>query len=118
MIDRPSNPPSDDDAFAAVTGKAQLANAIGVEPSSLVAVAVPPTPSRAATAEVPHPQEPTSSPVIADKAGETLDPPSGVSSAADLKPGCLSPDTCKVHFTSALCSRCNDAWERSRAGAA
>ncbi len=52
------------------------------------------------------------------RATQARNEPGSVSGATvtNSKPDCLHPDTCKLHFTSALCWSCNDARMR-RAGA-
>lgn len=46
---------------------------------------------------------------------EAAVPPPSAASGPILKPNCLNPDGCKLHFTSALCSSCNDAEMKARA---
>ena len=134
-----ANSEQDGSAIAAVTVKDQLANAVGVEPlpsSPLAAVSFV-QPDRAGEMESSpvspatysperEPGNPEvcaislmrvssgdSRPAAHDPLENQKESPAG----RQFKTGCLDPKACKLHFTTALCWRCNDARVKGRASA-
>jgi N6-adenosine-specific RNA methylase IME4 len=93
------NSQSDGDAFAAVKGKARLANVNDVEPSL----------------SGTDPQKPNSSPA-ADKAEAPSSSPEA-SATQFTNTRCQKPDSCKWAHSQASCASCSAAWMKARAAA-
>lgn len=100
---------SDGDAFAAATGKAQLANAAGVEPSPSD---IDPQPTSSPEADS---QSEASSQTETDKPGAT--PPPVASGAPFVNPACQTPDTCKFAHKEYSCAACASAAVKASASA-
>lgn len=94
-----ANSRSDGDAFAAVKGKARLANVVDVEPSL----------------SGTDPQKPDSCPA-ADKAEAPSSSPEA-SATQFTNPRCQKPDGCKWAHSQASCASCSTAWMKARAAA-
>lgn len=103
---------SDGDAFAAVTGKAQLANAAGVEPSPSDTICSPATVAGAGG----HPSIPSSDALAAGQGEQPARHAKSEQAVAPFtNPQCQKPDTCKWAHSQASCAACSSAWMKARA---